>query len=101
MISIFLLNLIIVLNVQKQFDQYSCQVPVLVSETTPSTPAECKSSQPSHATELYLNYISGENQSRASIWLFMDVCSCAIQGDCRGGLNQDLAGGPKLIYCTK
>ena len=37
---------IIVLNVQKQFDQYSCQVPVLVSETTPSTPAECKSSQP-------------------------------------------------------
>ena len=46
MISFFLLNLIIVLNVQKQFDQYSCQVPVLVSETIPSTPAECKSSQP-------------------------------------------------------
>ena len=23
------------------------------------------------------------------------------KGDCRGGLNQDLAGGPKLIYCAK
>ena len=25
----------------------------------------------------------------------------SCKGDCRDGLNQDLAGGPKLIYYTK